>query len=61
MTIAIRGAAAPTSQGADIQGFDADDLDAAVAAVAVRADAWAATSPASSPAIASSCSPPPTP
>jgi len=51
MTIAIRGAAAPTSQGADIQGFDADELDAAVAAVAVRADAWAATSPAARAAL----------
>jgi acyl-CoA reductase-like NAD-dependent aldehyde dehydrogenase len=46
MTMTARGAAAPTSAGADRTGFDEAVLDAAVAKVAARADAWAATSPA---------------
>ncbi len=46
MTSTIRGAAAPTSQGADRKGFDAEELDAVVARVAAQADRWATTTPA---------------
>lgn len=45
MTITTRGAAAPTSAGADRDGFSPDELDAAVAHVAAHVDAWAATTP----------------
>jgi len=45
MTMTVRGAAAPTSAGADKAGDPIEVLDAAVAAVAGHADAWAATSP----------------
>ena len=46
MGTTMRGAAAPTSQGADRQGVDAEALDAVVTAVAAAADRWAATPPA---------------
>lgn len=45
MTITTRGAAAPTSAGADREGFSSDALDEAVERVAGRVDAWAATTP----------------
>ena len=45
MTITSRGAAAPTSAGADREGFSSDALDEAVERVAGRVDAWAATTP----------------
>ena len=44
MTMTVRGAAAPTSAGADKAGDAIEVLDDAVAAVAAKADAWAATS-----------------
>ena len=46
MTMTVRGAAAPTSAGADKVGHPIEVLDAAMSAVAANADAWAATSPA---------------
>jgi acyl-CoA reductase-like NAD-dependent aldehyde dehydrogenase len=45
MTTTIRGAAAPTSQGADRSDVDVDLLETTVAAVAARAEAWALTTP----------------
>jgi acyl-CoA reductase-like NAD-dependent aldehyde dehydrogenase len=45
MGTTVRGAAAPTSQGADVAGFDSGALDAIVEAVAGAADRWAATTP----------------
>jgi hypothetical protein len=44
MTSTMRGAAAPTSQGADRAGFDEAALDRAVRSVADQSDAWARTS-----------------
>lgn len=41
-----RGAAAPTSAGADRDGFSLDELDTAVATVAANVDAWSRTTPA---------------
>ena len=46
MTMTSRGAAAPTSAGADRDGYSIEELDAAVASVAGTVDAWAATTPA---------------
>jgi len=43
MATTMRGAAAPTSQAADRVGFSTELLDNAVATVAAKADAWAAT------------------
>ena len=45
MTMTSRGAAAPTSAGADRDGFSIDELDAAVTTVAKAAERWAGTSP----------------
>ena len=45
MTMTVRGAAAPTSAGADKAGDSIEVLDAAVATVAANVDRWAATSP----------------
>ncbi len=45
MTMTVRGAAAPTSAGADKVGDSIEVLDAAVAAVAANVDRWAQTSP----------------
>ena len=46
MVSANRGAAAPTSQGADRAGVDLVELDAAVQRVGAAVDRWSATSPA---------------
>ena len=41
MSTTTRGAAAPTSQGADREGFDSEALDATLASVATQIDRWA--------------------
>lgn len=46
MSTTMRGAAAPTSQGADRGAVDAPALDATVIRIAGAVDRWAATSPA---------------
>jgi acyl-CoA reductase-like NAD-dependent aldehyde dehydrogenase len=43
MSTTMRGAAAPTSQGADRSDLDVAELDAVVAKVAAHVDEWAAT------------------
>jgi acyl-CoA reductase-like NAD-dependent aldehyde dehydrogenase len=45
MTMTVRGAAAPTSAGADRVGDSTEDLDAAVAIVKAKSAEWASTSP----------------